>query len=957
MPAYSALNEFKNYCENVWEGGGGTFQGYVQFIDSLGYPNGYPCGDLILNEGWITSWTCNTCTSKKITDSLQIDKNLCGDICRKSNLSCSYIFGDISGNYYGTAYPSCGATDSTIVGCEELESSSSTEESSSSGEGEGGEDEESSSSGAGGGGEEGESSSSGESINPGEDEDDGGFICNYYSPGDPFDSTGLCLTSGFIGTQFYNPPTQIGGYNAIKDSIWIKCDYNEVSFHSYIGQIRINSEYQQKKYCYTNSNCISDVQYIVNVGESYECVYSGGEIGVGCPIPVPINGIDYFLFVVGSNGRLYYDGRYGSNVMPSNISLDELLNGKYDVYEDFPRQGLLGAQVSLQEAYTICDSVWNYENDTPPDTSSIPETFSSSSAEGGENPPIDPPEGLTSSSAEGGGDNPPIGGNSSSGSGGSIGGGGGGITNGTGGRDESKAEEVYSSFMDKYSFSPLDTSGGTEGNYALREDVWKIYDILKDFASMMKEGVASLLGYGEAIIENTDTLRHDLKLSLINDSTSIDLQISIDSLLRIIANSPIKFDSSYQETYDNGWSAVQQWMKSTIRTGSSGGSGGTVDSSWSLAVVDTSNNIIAQKNLDTLEAIRQLLQAYFTTAWIQQDSSIKLSHEMDSLLNEVYITQTSLETSNAAIATHTSNTASNTSSIASSNGSIATNTGNIYGILNAVIPLIRNSQDTASKYSKETFNMLNGGTFMTAMGYVAYGLNGTLSGQYNGMQALLTGQHNALMTGINGLGGGLDSGFGGLSTLLDTNLNVKGNPGDTSGSGGYWDGISGEGEADGDGLINSIFGFGESYADSVYEDATNSDSSNTGKDTVVYSYDSLTIKSHLDSSVKQDSIQFVNKLTSVFDTLRKEFLLVDFDSLLMGDIGAKVPNTNTCPEHCFKGTINTDTEYLKTYNYDIGICSWKIFGLDALQFIRLILRLLTAFSCVYIGVWALSGRR
>lgn len=618
MPAYSALNEFKNYCENVWEGGGGTFQGYVQFIDSLGYPNGYPCGELILNEGWITLWTCNTCTSKKITDSLQIDKNLCGDICRKSNLSCSYIFGDVASQYYGTAYPSCGATDSTIVGCEELESSSSTEESSSSGEGEGGEDEESSSSGAGGGGEEG-SSSSGETINPGEDEDDGGFICNYYSPGNSFDSTDLCLASGFIGTQFYNPPTQIGGYNAIKDSIWIKCDYNEVSFHSYIGRIRINSESQQKKYCYTNSNCISDVQYIINVGESYEC-YSGGEIGVGCPIPVPTNGIDYFLFVVGSNGRLYYDGRYGSNVMPSNISLDELLNGKYDVYESFPRQGLLGAQVSLQEAYTICDSVWNYENDTPPDTSSIPETFSSSSAEGGENPPIDPPEGLTSSSAEGGGDNPPIGGNSSSGSGGSIGGGGGGITNGTGGRDETKAEQVYSSFMDKYSFSPLDTSGGTEGNYALREDVWKIYDILKDFASMMKEGVASLLGYGEAITENTDTLRHDLKLSLINDSTSIDLQISIDSLLRIIANSPIKFDSSYQETYDNGWSAVQQWMKSTIRTGSSGGSGGTVDSSWSLAVVDTSNNIIAQQNLDTLEAIKQLLQAYFTTAWIQQDS-------------------------------------------------------------------------------------------------------------------------------------------------------------------------------------------------------------------------------------------------------------------------------------------------------------------------------------------------
>ena len=177
----------KYLCENEYYSGGGTFQGYVQYIDSLGYPNGYYCNGIIVNQGNILFYTCNTCTSSEINDSLYRDTLECNRICKQSNLSCIYSFGDEASQYYGTAYPSCGATDSTIVGCEELESSSSTEEgSSSSGEGEGGEDEESSSSCAGGGGEEG-SSSSGETINPGEDEDDGGFICNYFSPGNPFD--------------------------------------------------------------------------------------------------------------------------------------------------------------------------------------------------------------------------------------------------------------------------------------------------------------------------------------------------------------------------------------------------------------------------------------------------------------------------------------------------------------------------------------------------------------------------------------------------------------------------------------------------------------------------------------------------------------------------------------------------------------------------------------------------
>lgn len=582
MSANSILNSFKNYCENVWEGGGGTFQGYVQYIDSLGYPNGYSCDGLTVNEGWITFWTCNTCTSKKTTDSLQIDKNLCGDICRKSNLSCSYIFGDISGNYYGTAYPSCGATDSTIVGCEELESSSSTEESSSSGEGEGGEDEESSSSGAGGGGEEG-SSSSGETINPGEDEPNTMLTCpsRYYKKNITdvnYDTTRCYNTTSNVEVSFYNPPNLIGGEEAAINNSILVCYNKKLQLATNINKIYSN-QYNLNTKCFNTTDCSGDY-YIINYsGDIWSCVSGQPIDGQGCPLATNYTG---FRFEVGSNGRLYYSQTSSTQYfLPSNITIDGLLNAKYDMYNGIysnPANATQYAEdISLVDAFVMCDSILNGISDvTPEDTiPEPPETFSSSSAEGGENPPIDPPEGLTSSSAEGGGDNPPIGGNSSSGSGGSIGGGGGGITNGTGGRDESKAEQVYSSFMDKYSFSPLDTSGGTEGNYALREDVWKIYDILKDFASMMKEGVASLLGYGEAITENTDTLRHDLKLSLINDSTSIDLQISIDSLLRIIANSPIKFDSSYQETYDNGWSAVQQWMKSTIRTGSSGGSGGT----------------------------------------------------------------------------------------------------------------------------------------------------------------------------------------------------------------------------------------------------------------------------------------------------------------------------------------------------------------------------------------------
>ena len=155
--------------------------------------------------------------------------------------------------------------------------------------------------------------------------------------------------------------------------------------------------------------------------------------------------------------------------------------------------------------------------------------------------------------------------------------------------------------------------------------------------------------------------------------------------------------------------------------------------------------------------------------------------------------------------------------------------------------------------------------------------------------------------------------------------------------------------------------------DSLYDEGISVDSAfNVGTDTCStvdcmiqntgYNVDSAgqALKRSLDTSY-----QALSDSSLVWmDSLRKNLMFIDFDSLI-APIRTKIPNTNSCPDQCFTFDINGNVipgvskiSYPICKNFTIGGIST-----NALLIVRLILRILTAFACIYIGLWYISGRK
>lgn len=149
-------------------------------------------------------------------------------------------------------------------------------------------------------------------------------------------------------------------------------------------------------------------------------------------------------------------------------------------------------------------------------------------------------------------------------------------------------------------------------------------------------------------------------------------------------------------------------------------------------------------------------------------------------------------------------------------------------------------------------------------------------------------------------------------------------------------------------------------ADSSYEGIFNGLSSSSSG-TVDYSLpNSDSLQAVLQASVDSSYTALQGTLESYFDTLRDEIVLINFDSLIISPLGAKVPNTNTCPEDCFR--INMSDAggiFSGVTGLTWGVCNSisSLAGLNVLQFVRLLLRIVTAVSCIYIGMWFISGRK
>lgn len=146
-----------------------------------------------------------------------------------------------------------------------------------------------------------------------------------------------------------------------------------------------------------------------------------------------------------------------------------------------------------------------------------------------------------------------------------------------------------------------------------------------------------------------------------------------------------------------------------------------------------------------------------------------------------------------------------------------------------------------------------------------------------------------------------------------------------------------------DSMYNRIFMFG---------------SSSSGTE---YSYGIMNIDSAqqvLQASNDSTKSALADTMQNWFNELRKDFLLVNFDSAVIAPLGAKVPNTNTCPEECFRIDLSSlGGIFSGVRGMSWGLCEPRIGPLNVFQFIRLLMRIITALTCVYIGLWTVAGRK
>ena len=174
-----------------------------------------------------------------------------------------------------------------------------------------------------------------------------------------------------------------------------------------------------------------------------------------------------------------------------------------------------------------------------------------------------------------------------------------------------------------------------------------------------------------------------------------------------------------------------------------------------------------------------------------------------------------------------------------------------------------------------------------------------------------------------------------------------------------------------DGVMSDTAGSGWLSSVDSFMDASMSDSAFQGVfpdiDTVpdtAWTPDADSLYGVLQHDVDSSRSALEHELEHAFDTLKDEIMLIDFDSAIIAPLGIRVPNTNTCPAHCFTYSIDGQAggagqSWLgHVGTLDLGLCRpLPGFSFDVFILIRLIARVLVGISCVYIGIWFISGRK
>lgn len=166
-----------------------------------------------------------------------------------------------------------------------------------------------------------------------------------------------------------------------------------------------------------------------------------------------------------------------------------------------------------------------------------------------------------------------------------------------------------------------------------------------------------------------------------------------------------------------------------------------------------------------------------------------------------------------------------------------------------------------------------------------------------------------------------------------------------------------------DGLYDSSFAYGTCQGDDC-PPCTDSDCLGKITPSILKYGDSIAAQLG-DSLVKNVKAQ-EDSLPTMWDSamvkLREVSFFSTFDSTFLANIGAKIPNTNTCPEDCFRQDVNGRYAYV-AYNMTLD---WKLCrpiapgvlnGLNAFDILKLLARVLTVVTCLFILMWEVSSRR
>lgn len=166
-----------------------------------------------------------------------------------------------------------------------------------------------------------------------------------------------------------------------------------------------------------------------------------------------------------------------------------------------------------------------------------------------------------------------------------------------------------------------------------------------------------------------------------------------------------------------------------------------------------------------------------------------------------------------------------------------------------------------------------------------------------------------------------------------------------------------------DGLYDSSFAYGTCHGDDC-PPCTDSDCLGKITPAILKYGDSIAAQlgDTLVKNVKAQEDSLPTMWDSAMVKLREVSFFSTFDSTFLANIGAKIPNTNTCPEDCFRQDVNGRYAYV-AYNMTLD---WKLCrpiapgvlnGLNAFDILKLLARVLTVVTCLFILMWEVSSRR